>query len=46
MFFFSDMDDGDIVSNYFKRKAKKYNLISFLKSAQDTMLPQRVKKGY
>jgi uncharacterized protein YacL len=38
--------DGDIVSNYFRRKGKRYGLLSFLKSAQDTILPQRVKKGF
>jgi len=38
--------DSDIVSNYFRRKGKRYGLLSFLKSAQDTILPQRVKKGF
>lgn len=38
--------DGDVVTNYFRRKGKRYGLLSFLKSAQDTILPQRVKKGY
>lgn len=38
--------DGDVVTNYFRRKSKRYGLLSFLKSAQDTLLPQRVKKGF
>jgi len=38
--------DGDIVTNYFRRKSKRYGLLSFLKSAQETILPQRVKKGF
>lgn len=38
--------DGDIVTNYFRRKSKRYGLLSFLKSAQETVLPQRVKKGF
>lgn len=38
--------DGDVITNYFRRKGKRYGLLSFLKSAQDTILPQRVKKGY
>ena len=42
----SEDADGDIVSNYFRRKANKYNLKIFLKSAQDSILPQRTKKGY
>ncbi|XP_013420801.1 protein TEX261 [Lingula anatina] len=39
-------DEGDIVTSYFKRKSKKIGLLSFLKSAQETILPQRVKKSY
>lgn len=38
--------EGDIVTNYFKRKTKRLGLLAFLKTAQDTILPQRVKKGY
>ena len=38
--------DADVVSNLFKKKSKKIGLLSFLKTAQDTILPQRVKKGY
>jgi len=38
--------DGDIVTNYFRRKSKRYGLLLFLKSAQETILPQRVKKGF
>ena len=43
---FAEDADGDIVSNYFRRKANKYNLKIFLKKAQDSILPQRTKKGY
>jgi hypothetical protein len=39
-------NDSDIVSSYFNKKGKRYGLLSFLKTAQDTILPQRVKKGY
>lgn len=39
-------EDADIVSSYFKRKSSKYGLLSFLKSAQDSLLPQRVRKQY
>ncbi|XP_064630474.1 protein TEX261-like isoform X2 [Lineus longissimus] len=36
----------DIVTNYFMKKSKKYGLLSFFKFAQDSLLPQRVKKQY
>ncbi|XP_069139455.1 protein TEX261-like [Argopecten irradians] len=39
-------DSADVVSNYFKAKGKKYGLLSFLKSAQDSILPDRVRKHY
>ncbi|KAK3597778.1 hypothetical protein CHS0354_006136 [Potamilus streckersoni] len=39
-------EDQDIVSNYFKRKGKKYGLLSFFKYAQESVLPQRVKKHF
>ena len=43
---YSDETDGDIVSNYFRKKGKRWGLLSMLKTAQETVLPQRVKKGY
>ncbi|ESN90709.1 hypothetical protein HELRODRAFT_166413 [Helobdella robusta] len=39
-------NDSDIVTSYFQRKGKKYGLLYFLKSAQDSILPQRVKKAF
>jgi hypothetical protein len=39
-------DDQDLVTNYFRKNSRRVGLLSFLKSAQDTILPQRVKKGY
>ena len=36
----------DVVSNYFRKKTKGMGLLSFLKNAQDTLLPQRVRKQY
>lgn len=39
-------NDSDLVTSYFKRKGKKYGLLHFLKSAQDSILPQRVKKSF
>lgn len=39
-------DESDIVTNYFKRKGKKYGLLSFFKNMQDSVLPQRIKKSY
>ncbi|XP_060565478.1 protein TEX261-like [Ruditapes philippinarum] len=38
--------ETDVVSNYFSRKGKKYGLLSMLKTAQESMLPQRVKKHF
>lgn len=43
---YKSTDDNDIVSNYFKRKSKKYGLLSFFKFAQDSLLPERIKKAY
>ncbi|KAL4231133.1 hypothetical protein ACF0H5_008716 [Mactra antiquata] len=42
----STSDETDVVSNYFSRKGKKYGLLSMLKSAQDSVLPERVKKHF
>lgn len=39
-------DETDVVSNYFSRKGKKYGLLSMLKSAQESILPERVKKHF
>jgi hypothetical protein len=39
-------DEGDVVSNYFKKKSKRYGLLSFFKYAQDSILPQKVKKAF
>lgn len=39
-------DDEDLVSNYFKRKSKKYGLLSLFKYAESNILPQRVKKTF
>ena len=38
--------EGDVVSNYFKKKTTRLGLLSFLKSAQDSILPQRLKKSF
>ncbi|XP_048747041.2 protein TEX261-like [Ostrea edulis] len=42
----SSSEESDVVSNYFKKKSKKYGLLSFFKYAQDSVLPQRVRKQY
>ncbi|XP_022904260.1 protein TEX261 [Onthophagus taurus] len=40
-------DQGrDVVTNYFSKKGKKYSLLSFFNFAKETLLPQRVKKGF
>lgn len=39
-------DEGDVVSNYFRKKSKRYGLLSFFNYAKDSILPERVKKGY
>ncbi len=35
---------GDVVTNYFKKRAKKIGLLAFMRSVQDTILPTRNKK--
>ena len=35
---------SDLVSNYFKKRAKKIGLLAFMRSVQDTVLPTRNKK--
>jgi len=42
----SETEDSDIVTSYFSRKNKKYGLLSFLKNAQGSLLPERVKKHF
>ncbi|XP_062578148.1 protein TEX261-like [Saccostrea cucullata] len=42
----STSEESDVVSNYFKRKGKKYGLLSFFKYAQEGILPQRTRKQY
>lgn len=42
----SSSEESDVVSNYFKKKGKKYGLLSFFKYAQDSILPQKVRKQY
>ena len=40
-------EENDIVSNYFRSShSRRYNLLGFLKSAQESILPQRVKKSF
>lgn len=35
---------GDVVTNYFKKRAKKVGLLAFMRSIQDTIFPSRNKK--
>lgn len=35
---------GDVVSNYFRKRAKKVGFLAFMRSVQDTILPTRNKK--
>jgi len=35
---------GDLVTNYFKKRAKKIGLLAFMRSVQDAVLPTRNKK--
>lgn len=35
---------SDLVANYFKKRAKKFGLLAFMRSVQDTILPTRNKK--
>ena len=39
-------EDADVVSNYFNKRGKKYNILAFLKKAQESVLPERVKKHF
>ncbi|XP_064602472.1 protein TEX261-like [Liolophura sinensis] len=41
-----ESDGTDVVSHYFNRRGKKYGLLSFFKYAQESLLPQRIKKQY
>ncbi|KAK3765996.1 hypothetical protein RRG08_002239 [Elysia crispata] len=41
-----EQDDSDVVSNYFRKNKKKMGLLSFLKTAQDSVLPQRMRKQF
>ncbi|KAJ8951904.1 hypothetical protein NQ318_019883 [Aromia moschata] len=38
--------DGDVVTNYFSKRNKKYGLLTFFNYAKDTLLPVRTKKGF
>lgn len=40
------ISDGDVVSNYFSKKGKKYGLLTFFNYAKESILPQRTKKGF
>ncbi|BFY98258.1 hypothetical protein BsWGS_01298 [Bradybaena similaris] len=42
----AETDDSDVVSNYFRKNKKKFGLLSFLKSAQESVLPQRMRKQF
>ncbi|KAL5022194.1 hypothetical protein ScPMuIL_001349 [Solemya velum] len=42
---FNEMD-SDVVSSYFQRKSKKYGLLSFFKYAQESILPEKIRKNY
>ncbi len=39
-------NDNDVVSNYFKKRGKKYGLLQFFNSAKEAVLPQRTKKAF
>ncbi|KAH9503224.1 hypothetical protein Btru_068502 [Bulinus truncatus] len=41
-----EQDDSDVVSNYFRKNKKKLGLLSFLKTAQESVLPQRMRKQF
>ncbi|XP_059144987.1 protein TEX261-like [Physella acuta] len=41
-----ETDDSDVVSNYFRKNKKKLGLLSFLKTAQESVLPQRMRKQF
>nr|CAH7713697.1 unnamed protein product [Callosobruchus chinensis] len=38
--------DGDVVSNYFSKRNKKYGLLTFFNYAKESLLPVRTKKGF
>lgn len=46
VFNFFSSDDSDVVSNYFRKNQKGTGLLSFLKGAQDSILPQRARKQF
>ncbi|KAI8789650.1 protein TEX261 [Biomphalaria glabrata] len=41
-----EQDDSDVVSNYFRKNKKKLGLLLFLKTAQESVLPQRMRKQF
>ncbi|XP_005089622.1 protein TEX261 [Aplysia californica] len=41
-----EQDESDVVSNYFRKNKKKMGLLSFFKMAQESVLPQRVRKQF
>ncbi|CAG9815545.1 unnamed protein product [Phaedon cochleariae] len=41
-----DGRDGDVVSNYFSKRNKKYGLLSLFIFAKEALLPMRTKKGF
>ncbi|XP_045467682.1 protein TEX261 [Harmonia axyridis] len=42
----NDRTDGDVVTNYFSKKGKRYGLLSFFNYAKESLLPMRTKKGF
>ncbi|KAF2904801.1 hypothetical protein ILUMI_01366 [Ignelater luminosus] len=42
----SERMDGDVVSNYFSKRNKKYGLLTLFNYAKESILPQRTKKGF
>lgn len=38
--------EGDVVTNYFSKRSKKYGLLTFFNYAKESVLPQRTKKGF
>ncbi|CAH1983271.1 unnamed protein product [Acanthoscelides obtectus] len=42
----TDRIDGDVVSNYFSKRNKKYGLLTFFNYAKESLLPMRTKKGF
>ncbi|KAB0801884.1 hypothetical protein PPYR_04070 [Photinus pyralis] len=41
-----ETSDGDVVSNYFSKKEKKYGLLSLFNYAKEAILPHQSKKGF